>query len=113
MTIQRCCHGFCLAAGLLFATAGAQSTLAETFSFSLKGLGSSESLENQTIRGRMTLDGESIFEAVLDIFGLESRGDRGSFDANVSGNINSTDSEVTMDLGQDMPGMRVKIKTPQ
>lgn len=145
MTIQRFCHGFCLATGLILATAGTQSTIAETFSFNLKGLGESDLSGSRIIRGTMTLDGEeglepqtldfemghgdgeneqsldmairsqgeSILEAVFDIFGLESRGDGDKFDANVSGEINPTDSEVNVSLGEEMPGLRIQIKTPQ
>lgn len=145
MNIQRFCHGFCLAAGLILATAGTQSSVAETFSFSLKGLGESNISGDRTISGRMTLEGEdmleaqsfdfdlshgdrgdqqvldlgirnqgeSVLQAVFDIFGLNSRANRGKFDANISGDINPTQSDIKVDLGDAMPGMRIKIKTPQ
>jgi len=145
MNIQRFCHGFCGAAGLVLAMACPQSAKAETFSFRLNGLGTSETSGDRTISGSMTLDGqdrfeaktfdfdlnhgdrgdqqfldlairnqgESILEAVFDIFGLESQSNRDRFDANVSGDINPTESQVNVELGEDMPKMKLKIKTPQ
>ncbi len=145
MHIQRFCHGFCVTAGLILATAGTPSALAETFSFRLNGLGVSDTPGDRTISGRMTLEGEdmvepqtldfdlshgdrddqqsidvairnqgeSLLEAVFDIFGLGSRANRDTFDANVSGDINPTESDLKIDLGDDMPGMRINIKTPQ
>ena len=145
MIIQRLGHGFCGAIGLLWVITGTQSTLAETFSFRLNGLGTSDIAESRVIRGRMSLDGEerlepqifdfemqhgdrgdqqsfdlgirnqgeSVFEAVFEIFGLSSRLERGPVDVTISGDVNPTDSDIKVTFGDDMPGMNINIKTPQ
>ena len=145
MNIQRFCHG--LACALVFVTVGLRPALAETFSFSLNGLGVTETPDGDRIfRGSMTLDGErmpesqtfdfdlthgerddhqslemglrnqgdSVLEAFFDLFDLGSRIDNGSkLDVNVLGDINPTDSELNIDFGENRPGIRARIKTPQ
>lgn len=146
MAFQRFCHRLLLTSGLVLSTAGLQPALAESFSFSLNGLGITETPEgDRTFSGSLTFDGaemsesqiidfdlthgdhgdeqslemglrnqgESILEAVFDLFGLNARGDGSKLDANVSGDIDATESDIDVSLGQNMPGMRINIRTPQ
>lgn len=74
MNIQRFCHG--LAFALILATVGLRPALAETFSFSLDGLGVTETPDgDRTFSGSMTFDGEQMPESKTFDFDL-THGDR-------------------------------------
>ena len=146
MTCQRYYQSVLLASGLILSSASLQPALAESFSFSLNGLGIRQTPEgDRTLSGSLTVDsedsagrqdigfglthgdrgdaqslemglqnqGESVLEAVFDLFGLTSPRDNREFNANVSGEINPTESDIDVSLGDNMPGMRINIRTPQ
>lgn len=69
--------------------------------------------DGQSLEMGLRNQGESVLEAVFDFFGLNSRKESGKLNAKVSGDINETESDIDIELGENLPGARMKIKTPQ
>ena len=69
--------------------------------------------DSQSLEMGLNHQGESILNAVFDLFGLNSGEKRQTFDANVSGDINPTHRQIDLSLGDNMPGMSVLINTPK
>ena len=83
---------------------------AKTFEFDLTH---GDRGDGQSLEMGLRNQGESVLEAVFDLFGLNSRKESGKLNAKVSGDVNETESDIDIELGENLPGARMKIRTPK
>ncbi|MEM7375771.1 MAG: hypothetical protein AAF587_44680 [Bacteroidota bacterium] len=69
--------------------------------------------DSQTLEMGLSDQGESLLNAVFNLFGLTSNiSEQDAFNAQVSGDVTPTESEIDVSLGQDLPRLQLKIQMP-